>query len=189
MWPAEFYRSWFGKSRRTHLRKMCCRMSCLVGWEEHRFLTKVLMDLSGLTIMFWTSVRHIVHAKHIVDTLIVNARLWTTPHSWPFDMHAPNDAFWLYVGSIDQTKFFSFTVFKFSCGHPYKLSNSLAKLNPRKFFFSNRVILVWNALLADVVAQSSSAFIFLNFILIAYWIQWYIVYSIAKNEKNINKRN
>ena len=77
MWPAEFYRSWFGKSRQTHMRKMFCRMSCLAGWEEHRFFTKVLMDLSGLTIMFWTSVRHIVHSKHIVDTLIVNARLWS----------------------------------------------------------------------------------------------------------------
>ena len=83
---------------------MCCRMSCLAGWEEHRFLTKVLMDLSGLMIMFWTSVRHIVHAKHIVDILIVNARLWTTPHSWPFDMHAPNDAFWLsQLGSVNRT--------------------------------------------------------------------------------------
>ena len=60
---------------------------------------------------------------------------------------------------IDQTKFFSFTAFKFSRGHPYKLSIPLAKLNTRKFFFSNRVILALNALPADVVvAQSTSAF-------------------------------
>ena len=60
---------------------------------------------------------------------------------------------------IDQTKFFSFTAFKFSRGHPYKLSIPLAKLNTRKFFFSNRVIPAWNALPADVlIAQSTSAF-------------------------------
>ena len=52
---------------------------------------------------------------------------------------------------MDQTKFFSFTAFKFSRGHPYKLSVPLAKLNAKKFFFSNRVILAWNALPADVV--------------------------------------
>ena len=45
------------------------------GLRRTPIFTKVLMDLSGLMIMFWTSVRHIVHAKHIVGTLIVNARL------------------------------------------------------------------------------------------------------------------
>ena len=60
---------------------------------------------------------------------------------------------------MDRSKFFSFTALKSSRGHPYKLSVPLAKLNTRKFFFSNRVILAWNALPADVVVvQSTSAF-------------------------------
>ena len=55
--------------------------------------------------------------------------------------------------------FFSFIALKSSRGHPYELSIPLAKLNTRKFFFSNRVILAWNTLPADVVvAQSNSAF-------------------------------
>ncbi|BHF63829.1 hypothetical protein SprV_0200682400 [Sparganum proliferum] len=40
-------------------------------------------------------------------------------------------------------------------GHPLKLRVTGAKLDIRKFFFSNRVIEAWNALPADVVMSSS----------------------------------
>ena len=42
--------------------------------------------------------------------------------------------------------FFSFPNYKFSRGHPLKISIPLTKLNSRKFFFASRVILAWNSL-------------------------------------------
>ena len=40
-------------------------------------------------------------------------------------------------------------------GHPFKLTVPLARNNTRKFFFSNRVVTIWNALPTDLVLSSN----------------------------------
>ena len=60
---------------------------------------------------------------------------------------------------IDPSTFFSFPNYKFSRGHPLKISIPLAKLNARKFFFASRVIPAWNSLPeTTVMAPSTSSF-------------------------------
>ena len=41
-------------------------------------------------------------------------------------------------------------------GHPLKITVQLAKTNTHKFFFSNRIISVWNSLPAPVVLSRST---------------------------------
>ena len=57
---------------------------------------------------------------------------------------------------IDPSTFFSFPNYKFSRGHPLKISIPLAKLNARKFFFASRVIPAWNSLPETTVLAPSS---------------------------------
>ena len=60
---------------------------------------------------------------------------------------------------IDHSLFFNFPNYKFSRGHPLKLSIPLTKSNAGKFFLNSRVIPAWNSLSADtVLANSISTF-------------------------------
>ena len=60
---------------------------------------------------------------------------------------------------IDHSLLFNFSNYKFSRGHPLKLSIPLTKSNAGKFFFNSRVIPAWNSLSADtVLAHSISTF-------------------------------
>ena len=60
---------------------------------------------------------------------------------------------------IDPSTFFSFPNYKFSRGHPLKISIPLSKLNARKFFFASRVIPAWNSL-PETTALAPSTFNF-----------------------------
>ena len=60
---------------------------------------------------------------------------------------------------IDHSLLFNFSSYKFSRGHPLKLSIPLTKSNAGKFFINSRVIPAWNSLSADtVLAHSISTF-------------------------------
>ena len=52
---------------------------------------------------------------------------------------------------IQPSDFFSPSLNMNLRGHPLKLTVPLAKTNTRKFFFSNRIVPIWNSLPADLV--------------------------------------
>lgn len=57
--------------------------------------------------------------------------------------------------SLDPDKLFELRAGDRTRGHPYKLVIGSFKLNPRKYFFSNRVVGVWNDLPAAVVGVAT----------------------------------
>jgi len=52
--------------------------------------------------------------------------------------------------------FFVFSKFTHTRGHNYKLFKGCSRVNTHKYFFSNRVVEIWNALPSTLVVASSS---------------------------------
>jgi len=58
---------------------------------------------------------------------------------------------------VDYQLLFSIRGCERTRGHPLKLTVNLSKSNSRKYFFSNRIVSVWNSLPVDVVMAVSLA--------------------------------
>ena len=52
--------------------------------------------------------------------------------------------------------FFTYPNLSTTRGHPLKLATPIAKKDVRKYFFSTRIIPIWNALLSDFVMVNST---------------------------------
>ena len=59
--------------------------------------------------------------------------------------------------AITQNDFFQLSSNTNTRGHPFKLTIPLTRTNLRKYFFSSRVIPIWNSLPANIVNASTSS--------------------------------
>jgi len=59
------------------------------------------------------------------------------------------------LNSLDFSHFFMPSIHRSTKGHELKVFKPFARLNSRKFFFSNRVVTLWNELPADFVHSVS----------------------------------
>ena len=59
--------------------------------------------------------------------------------------------------AITQNDFFQLSDKTNARGHPFKLTVPLTRTNLRKYFFSSRVIQIWNSLHANIVNASTSS--------------------------------